>query len=633
VNRRLAQLGSVFRFSKELEFGAFWRWVGLSVLVGVAAGLAATLFQAALELANNLVLGHLAGWEPPLPRGDVHLLAAVREPHLRRWLLWCLPALGALVSGFLVYRYAPEAEGHGTDAMIGAFHHARGAIRPRVPVVKALASVFTMGFGGSAGREGPITQIGAGFGSLLASLLKLPDRERRMLLLAGAAGGLGAIFRIPLGAALFAIEVLYRDGIEAEGIFPCVVSSVVAFSVFTLTFGQGHLFATERAYLFDPRQLPFYGALGLSCAPLGILFIRVFYGMRDQFAKLRLPPMWKPALGGLGLGLLAIGAPHVLGVGYGWVQEALLQTDRVPLHDRPWLAAAALLGIALAKMLATSLTISSGGSGGVFAPSMVIGGLIGGAFGYLFHQIAPTVVPQPGAFVLVGMGCFMGGVSHVPFAAIIMVCEMAGSYDLLVPLMLANAITFLLLRNHSLYEKQVKNPLESPAHIGDFTIDVLEELRVGDVCDREVVLERVPEGMRLRDFLRLVAQKGSTLFCVTGEGDAPVGLIALRDVRSLLGEEQLGELVVVRDAMTPWKSVPESSHLRDALQLFIESAYSELPVVAADGGGSVVGLLSYQDLIAAYQHEIIRRRLEGTRRPATEQLRTYHDERRKKKRL
>src|SRR5262249_40140093 len=148
--------------------------------------------------------------------------------------------------------------------------------------------------------------------------------------------------------------------------------------------------------------------------------------------------------------------PHVLGVGYGWVQEAILQTDRVPFARAPLLAAAALAGLALAKMLATSLTISSGGSGGVFAPSMVIGGLIGGAYGYAFHEVMPQLAPQAGAFVLVGMGCFMGGVSHVPFAATIIVCELAGSYDLLVPLMLANAITFSLLRRHSLYEKQVE---------------------------------------------------------------------------------------------------------------------------------------------------------------------------------
>jgi chloride channel protein, CIC family len=626
------QFGSFWRFSKELEFASFWRWVGLSVLVGVAAGLAAALFQTALELANNLVLGKLAGWEPPLPHGDIHILHTQTNPELRRWLLWILPAIGAAACGWIVYRFAPEAEGHGTDAMINSFHHARGAIRPRVPLVKAIASVFTMGFGGSAGREGPITQIGGGFGSILATVLKLPDRERRMLLLAGAAGGLGAIFRIPLGAALFAIEVLYRDGIEAEGIFPCVVSSVIAYSVFTIFVGQGHLFSTERAYVFQALQLPFYLLLAVVCAPLGMLFIRIFYGMRDKvFHPMRVAPWFKPVVGALALGVLAIGVPHVLGVGYGWVQEALLQTDRVPFHDTPLLAAAVFLGIAIAKMVATSLTISSGGSGGVFAPSMVIGGLIGAAFGYAFHYNFPSIIPQPGAFVLVGMSCFMGGVSHVPFAAIIMVCEMAGSYDLLVPLMLANAITFALLRNRSLYEKQVKNPLESPAHIGDFTVDVLEDLHVGDVCDRSAKLETVSQGMRVREFLEQVAKGGAQLFAVAGDDGRPIGLIALRDVRTLLvSDAPLRDLVVVRDAMTPWRSVSAKRNLREALQSFIESGYSEIPVVDDSDPPQTVGILSFQDLIAAYQYEIIRRRLEGTRRPATQQLRTYHDERRKK---
>ena len=176
---RWGRLGSFFRFSKELELGAFWRWVSLSVLVGIAAGLAAALFNSALELANNLVLGRLAGWEPPLPRGEIHILPAVHDPHLRRWLLWSLPAVGGIFSGWVVFRYAPEAEGHGTDAMIAAFHHARGVIRPRVPLVKALASVLTMGFGGSAGREGPITQIGGGFGSTIARRLVTQSRCKR----------------------------------------------------------------------------------------------------------------------------------------------------------------------------------------------------------------------------------------------------------------------------------------------------------------------------------------------------------------------------------------------------------------------------------------------------------------------
>jgi CIC family chloride channel protein len=629
------QVGAFLRFPAELEFAAFWRWVGLSVLVGVAAGLAAALFNSALELVNNVVLGRLAGWEPPLPRGEIQILHKATDVELRRWLLWILPAVGALFSGWIVFRFAPEAEGHGTDAMIHAFHHKRGAMRPRVPIVKGIASVFTMGFGGSAGREGPITQIAGGFGSVLARLLKLPDRERRMLLVAGAAGGLGAIFRIPLGAALFAIEVLYRDGIEAEAIFPCVVSSVVAYSVFTLMFGQGHLFATERSYLFDPRQLPLYASLALVCALAGLGFIRVFYGMRERFfGRLRISPQWRPMIGGLMLGAMAIGVPHALGVGYGWVQEALLQTDRVPFADAPWLAAATLAGLAVAKMISTSLTISSGGSGGVFAPSMVIGGLLGGAFGYAWHELTPGIVPQPGAFVLVGMGCFMGGVSHVPFAAIIMVCEMAGSYDLLVPLMLANAVTFWLLRNHTLYEKQVRTPLESPAHIGDFTIDVLEDLRAGDVCDRAKALDVVPESMRLGDFLERVAEGGLTLFCVAGDGGAAVGLVALGDVRTLLGADaRTSDLVVMRDVMTPWRAVAESTNLRETLQTFLVSGYPQIPVVAADapagGAPKVVGILSFQDLIAAYQYEIIRRRLEGTRHPATQQLRIYHDQRRR----
>ena len=279
--------------------------------------------------------------------------------------------MGGLVSGLLVYLIAPEAEGHGTDAMIDAFHQRGGYIRKRVPLVKILASAITIGSGGSAGKEGPIAQIGAGFGSFFATVFKLKPRDRRILVLAGAAGGIGAIFHAPLGAALFAPEVLYRETeFESEAILPCIVSSIVASSIFDQYFGRTALFFPGPVD-FAPVELLPYALFGVVCAGVGYLYVKLFYDVaRDRiFRRVKLPKMLKPALGGLMLGVVALLFPQIMDGGYGWVQAAL----------EGKIFWGTMLLLALMKIVATSCTISSGGSGGVFGPSMVIGATLGAA--------------------------------------------------------------------------------------------------------------------------------------------------------------------------------------------------------------------------------------------------------------
>lgn len=601
--------------TRGLDVVSLWRWAWLSMLVGAVVGLAACAFYYGLEWVQEILLYGLAGFNPPLPGGEgmpPHRPSSSAE---RTWLLVLLPAAGGLLAGLIAWRFAPEASGHGTDSMIDAYHNRFARIRPRVPIVKALASIFTIGSGGSAGREGPISQIGAGFGAWLSELFHLTDRERRLLLLAGAAAGISALFRTPLGAALWALEVIYREDFESEGLFPCLMSSVTAYSIFTAIFGQGHLFATEAVYAFRPAQLPFYALMALLLAAMGLLWIKVFYATeRRLFAPLPVPRWLKPLIGGLALGLLALAIPQCLGIGYGWVQDALrLDIDPRRVLPRGWSGAAMLLGIALAKILATSLTVGSGGSGGVFAPSIVIGGLLGGAFGMAAHELAPTVVTQPGAFVLVGMGTFYAGVGHVPISALVLVCELAGSYDLLVPLMLGNMITYLLLRRTSLYEKQVKDSRASPAHVADFTIDVLEDLRVADVYDRQRTLRPVRADMRLRDFLDHVSATAEWFFPVCDRSGRLAGTVSLADVRSVVSDPSALDIVVVGDAMTPLAMVPPAASLRKAMGIFIATGYAQLLVVDPAEPDGVLGILSQQDLIAAYNAEILRRRVGGPR--------------------
>ncbi|MGB5994126.1 MAG: chloride channel protein, partial [Candidatus Deferrimicrobiaceae bacterium] len=425
----------------------------LSIAVGVVAGVGAVAFDHLLTLALE-ALHLITGYMEP-GRGAASNLATQITAKHSYWFL-VIPALGGLASGILVYTLAPEAEGHGTDAMIEAFHQKGGQIRKRVPIVKIIASALTIGSGGSAGKEGPIAQIGSGFGAFLSSTLKLKPRDQRILVLAGAAGGIGAIFQAPLGAALFAPEVLYREEeFEYEGILPCIISSIVAHSLYSEVFGRRALFYPGKVEFSLTSELVPYALFGVLCALVGFLYVRVFYGLRDKFfLPLRINRMLKPAVGGLMLGAISFLSPAILDGGYGWIQMAM--EGKILWY--------VMLLLVFLKILATSCTISSGGSGGVFGPSVFIGAMLGGAFGFLGHKLAPGWVIHPNSFMLVGMGGFFAGVAKVPIASIIMACEMSSSYTLLVPLMLVSSISYLLLRKVSLYEKQLTSRLASPAH-------------------------------------------------------------------------------------------------------------------------------------------------------------------------
>src|SRR6516165_7409461 len=290
-----------------------------SPVVGLIAGLGAVGFLLALQFTYREVMGGLLHFQRPstVEEGPHE----VTDPY-PWWLVVLVPAVGGLISGALVFTLAPEAGGHGTDAMIRAFHRGGGVIRARVPLIKAVASIITMGTGGSAGQEGPIAQIGAGFGSMLGGLLKLPPTDRRLLMLAGAAGGVGAIFRAPLGGALFAGEVLYAStAFESAALLPCLASSIVAYSTFAMFITPQPIFILPPMTFHGLRELPLFMILTLACAALGWLYVRVFYGLRDWFFKpMPIPRQLKPAVGGLLLGLLALAFPQVMTGGYGWVQ-------------------------------------------------------------------------------------------------------------------------------------------------------------------------------------------------------------------------------------------------------------------------------------------------------------------------
>ena len=450
-----------------------------ALLLGVVGALSAQLFMLLLHWANLILLTGIAGYHPPgLPEEGGVLREQVGPYGL--WLIPLVTTLGGLVSGVLVYWLAPEAEGHGTDTAVKAFHFAGGRLRYRIPLLKMIASAITIGSGGAAGREGPIALISAGVGSAYADLGRRTEEERRILVLVGMAAGLSAIFRSPLGAAVFAIEVLYWDmEFEVRALLYALLAAVVAYTVNGPFVGWEPLFRVPGDLTVTSwDEYGWYAVLGVAAGIVGTLLPVVFYGVRDAFRALPIPPHFKPAIGGLGIGLLALLLPQVLGGGYGWIQEAI---------DGK-LATQLLIALLFAKIAAFSLTVSSGGSGGVFAPSLFVGAMLGGS-------LAQVIGLSPTGFVIVGMAAVFSGAARVPIATLLMVAEMTGGYSLLVPASLAVVVSCLVqtglssrlrgtrLDFSSLYEAQVERRSDSPAHRAEHVQIAMQLLRDAKVPD------------------------------------------------------------------------------------------------------------------------------------------------------
>ncbi|EPR43906.1 putative signal transduction protein with CBS domain containing protein [Desulfovibrio sp. X2] len=575
------------------------RWLALGVVVGFFAGLAAAAFYLGVEYLSHLFLTTWAGFHLPAPAGEGLFDSDIATTVERHWLVPCMLTGVGLLTGFLIQRFIPDSINSGTDgtdSMIKSFHRELGVIKPIVPLIKGLMAILTIACGGSAGQEGPISQVGAGLGSWISDKLGLTTRERRILLLAGAAGGLGAIFRAPLGGALTAIEVIYREDFEAEAILPAVISSVVAYSVFAIFFGTTPILSVPPFHFHSITELFFSALLAVACAGAGWLYVRAFYAIKYSFfARIRakIGITWTCALGGLLMGIFGMLFPQVLAGGYGWLQQAI--SGNLPLL--------LMLAIIFGKILATSLTIGSGLSGGMFAPALFVGGMTGGLVGHLSKAFFPNAVQNPGAFVLVGMAAFFSGIANAPIGPIVMVCEITQGYGLLAPLLLASMVTLVIGRKVSLYENQVENKFESPAHTGDATINVLERLQVKEFLrrGRTTVLD---ERMTLKTLTQVISDTNELNFPVRGEDDVITGVLPLQDVRRVLYEDALFELVVVRDLMRKPATLLPNDDLYTALLKFVDTDYSQIPVINPEDHTEVLGLLNRADVFQAYSHAI-----------------------------
>jgi chloride channel protein, CIC family len=606
------------------------RLLGTAVLVGVGTGLAGVFFIIACQVVIYLALLVGAGYHSPQPTNE-HLPSWLENPPawmpqpragLEPWLLLLIPTIGGLLCGIIVFTVAPEAEGHGTDAVIGAYHDRKGFIRYRVPIVKTFASALTIGTGGSGGPEGPITQIGGGLGCFFANLFHFSSPERRVMMAAGMGAGIAAILRAPLAGALFAAEVLYwSPEFEPEVLMPAGLASVASYCTLGcfIEGGWRPLFDTPNMVFDNPLQLGPYLLLAVCMILLAAVYTRSFYGFTHLFHRLPVPQWLKPAVGAcltgaialaLYFGFMAFGYSNeyvlsVLSFGYGSLQAALNGSLQQNMNNQALAAAAILLAVALGKIMTTGLTIGSGGSGGVFSPSIVIGGCGGAALGLVLKVVLgglgfPGVAPEPAAFALVGMAGFFAAAAKTPFSILVIVSEMTGNYNLILPCCFVCTIAFLFSDRQSLYQNQVMSRSLSPAHQGAYVRDVLAGLQVRLFLDPSwdgPVLHPEESAAAVADRF---GGADHDILPVVDADKRYLGVVSLEEMYAAIRATSAAPLLLTADLMrsnlTPLR--PDDG-LDRAMELFAESDLLALPVVE-ESTRRVLGVVKRHDVAGDY---------------------------------
>jgi len=551
-----------------------------AVVVGLGAAVGAIIFRELIRGFDWLLFDQVAD------RG----LSGLSD-----WRVLLIPALGGLVVGPLIYFFAREAKGHGVPEVMLAIETERGRIRPRVAVVKSLASALTIASGGSAGREGPIVQIASAIGSTLGQITKLSDDDVRLLVAAGAAGGISATFNAPIAGVFFALEVILRR-FNARNFSVVVLSSVVAAAVAHARFGDNPAFRIPEYRLESPFEYPLYAALGVLAALAAVIFIRVLYRTEDIFDSISMPEWLKPALGGLGMGLLGVWYISLMGVGYGSGPGAMA----IPAALAGESSLQVLIALAGLKILATSLTIGSGGSGGVFAPSLFIGAMMGGAFGLVVNDLWPGATAPAGAYALVGMAAVFAGSARAPITAVIILFEMTNDYSIILPLMTAVVISTAvaqLIMSENIYTLKLRrrgiDVTERPESAVLSNLTVAQAMRT----DFKAVRGDLSADELVNVFSGVYAEEGA--LPVVDENKHLIGIVAASDLDQLV--EATDSAKTVDDVAThnPVTVHPDET-LDDAVRRMADRSLRQLPIVSRRDPTVLLGVLRRSDIFAAY---------------------------------
>ncbi len=569
------------------------KWIVVGIFIGIIAGFGSLVLYFSIKLVTDYLLVPLTGFTPPVS-GVSGGVPNYVIGHYRMLLIPVSLVIGGLLSGFIVYRFAPEAEGHGTDAAIRAFHENNGKIRRRIPIIKLVASAVTIGSGGSAGREGPTAQIAAGFGSFIADTFRMSDHDRRIAMAAGIGAGIGSIFMAPLGGALLSTEILYRQDFEVEALIPAIIASVVGYSIFAYPFHYVPLFTIPQNTLLGfshPEALIVYLMVGVLAGLGGILYVRVFYGVQKLFSRMkRVSKYFRPAIGALIVGIIAMFFPEVLGLGYGWVQQIFYNNlVLLPLY--------LLIILFFLKIVATSFTIGSGGSGGVFAPGIVTGAFMGAAIGIVIHPFFPFL--NVTEITIVCMIAFFGGVSKAPISVLIMGTEMTGGFALFLPLMLSTTVAYFVSgMKNSIYSAQVKDRAASPAHKLEYDKPIMDDVPVSDAMRSDYPF--VEPEQTIKEAIEII--RGSkTKSVVVKLNEKLNGLLSIEGIP---GDVDYSTSLV-RDYMNPDpETISPHENIHDALDILTKVPSGKLVVVDSDM--DVLGTIGFTEIADAYNREIRR---------------------------
>jgi CIC family chloride channel protein len=554
--------------------------VAIALAVGLGAGLGAVVFRELIAFFTMVSTGTRDYAATPGAANPMF-------PALGPWFILAVPVLGGLLYGPIIDRFAHEARGHGVPEVMFAVEAQGGRIRPRVAAIKSVASAVCLGTGGSVGREGPIVQIGSALGSAIGERLGVAEVNQRLLVACGAAGGISATFNAPIAGVFFALELILRD-FEARSFGVVVLASVVADVVGRSAFGAGAFLPLPAFAINSVWDYPLYGALGLPAALVGVAFIRTLYGAEDIADRLwRGRPEWlRPAAGGLLLGLLLLVLPELYGVGYPPIEKA--ETGQYVLGF--------LLLLMVGKLVAASLTIAIGGSGGVFAPSLFIGAMLGFAFGTVANQVAPGMASPAGAYGLVGMGAVFAAAARAPITSVLIMFELTGDYRIILPLMLAVALSAgisSLLTQDTIYTLKLRRRGIQLGQSGPR--NPMQLVTVAEAMSP--VPEAVREDTPLGDFVERFLATGQDALPVVDESGAYRGVLTLEDAENSLQAAAFGTTAGSLTRSLP--TLRPDDHLDQALTELTRQESSGLPVVDPEAR-RVLGWLTHRDAMRAY---------------------------------
>lgn len=555
----------------------------LAVVVGIIGGYGAIFFRYAILFFRKLFFGQTTDF-----------LALLAQLPWYKYLI--IPSLGGLIIGPIIYFLARETKGHGVPEVMEAVAIKGGKIRARISIIKIFVSAITIGSGGSVGREGPIVQIGSSAGSALGQLLRVSEKIRKTLVACGAAAGIAATFNAPLGGVIFALEIILGD-FGINNFIPIVLSSVTATAISRAYLGNQPAFIVPEYHIISHWEFFAYAGLGIIAALIAVMFTTLLYKSEDFFDSLRFPPYLKAAIGGICIGLIALVLPNVLGVGYESIDLALMEKMSFLL----------LGSLIFAKIAATSVTLGSGGSGGIFAPSLFIGAMTGGFFGTLIHKVYPTVTASPGAYSLVGMAAIVAGTTHAPITAILILFEMTDDYSIILPLMISciiSTLTARIIKKPSIYTfKLLRKGINIMA---GQDVHLLQTLKVKDCMKKDKVV--IPENMPFRKMINKMTASHYQSFPVVDKDQHLVGIIYFSHLKSFIFEKELEDLVVAREVIEDETiTLTPEDNLLAAIEKFGLKDIGEIPVVKNDKPNIVLGMVSRRDILEAYNNEIKKR--------------------------